>query len=301
MTDLLLTLLIPIFLGYILVKTGYLPQSINKDIKLFVMRVAVPCRIFTSMLDLELETFKQILPLSLTFILMSLLIIVMTYFLFIKVKDKRLKALYMITITFGNYGYMGWAVVDGAYGTEGLVRAMFFTTLWWPMIYIGTFIIGKLVKIDHQLDVKSYRLNIMIPTTVLILGVIANYLNIEFYTPLETTILNLGDMTVPLILFSVGLNISIGKSIKNIREAIIPIILRPLVGLLAAIMILKILNLSDNLSVNTVLLESTMPVAVMSVLLADMLNIKDELPSSILILSTLFSLVTIPLTLLLIT
>lgn len=301
MTDLLLTLLIPIMLGYILVKTGYLPNSINRDIKLFVMRVAVPCRIYISMFELNLETVKQIIPMSLSFILMSLIIIFLTFIIFYRVKDKSLRALYMITITFGNYGYMGWAVVDGAYGSEGLVRAMFFTTLWWPMIYIGTFLIGKLVKIEHKLDVKSYRLNIFIPSTVLVLGILSNYLDLNIYTPLEATIVKLGDMTVPLILFSIGLNISIGKSVKNIKEALIPIILRPIIGLIAGIIVINILNLKDDISVNTILLESTMPVAVMSVLLADMLNIRDELPSSILILSTLLSLVTIPLTLLLLT
>lgn len=301
MTELLLTLFIPIILGYLLVRTGYLPRSINRDLTLFVVRVTVPCRIYISMLELQLETVKQIVPLTLAFILISLLLIFVTNFLFRFITDRRLKALYMIAITFGNYGYMGWAVADRAFGSEGLVRAMFFTTLWWPMIYTGTFLIGKLVNIENKLDVKTYRLNIMVPTIVLILGILSNFIGLEIYTPLLETVTKLGDMTVTLILFSVGLNISIGSSIKNIKKALIPILLRPLLGLPIAYMVIKILQISDIISINTIILESTMPVAVMSVVLANMLGIEDELPSSILILSTLLSLVTIPLTLLITT
>ncbi len=299
MINTLATLFIPILLGYLLVKFRYLNVNISRDLKLFVVRVAVPCRIFISMLDLKFDTLKQILPLSLSFVLLTALIILIS-FLIIRVKDKKIKAAYIIAIAFGNYGYMGWAVLDGAMGPEGLSRGIFFITLWWPVIYLGTFIIGKFIKLDGKLDIKSYKINMIIPTSVLIIGVIFNLLKIPIYEPLLNTLTSLGNMTVTLILFSVGLTISFSNSYKNLKVSLIPVILRPVIGLLAAYIVINIMGLSDPISRNTVLLESTMPVAVMSVILGDMLGLDEKLTSSILILSTILSLVTIPITMIII-
>lgn len=296
MINTLATLFLPIFIGYVLVKLKYLNKSISRDLKLFVVRVAVPCRIFISMIDLKLDTMKQILPLTLSFILLTALIIFFS-FLIIRVKDKKIKAAFIIAIAFGNYGYMGWAVLDGAMGSEGLSRGIFFTTLWWPVIYLGTYIIGKVIKLEGKLDIRSYRMNMIIPSSVLILGVIFNLLKIPIYSPILNTLTSLGDMTVTLILFSVGLTISFSNSYKNLRISLIPVILRPVIGLLTAYIVINIIGLSDPISRDTVLLESTMPVAVMSVILGEMLGLDEKLTSSILILSTILSLVTIPLTL----
>ncbi|QEN05487.1 hypothetical protein EW093_12435 [Thiospirochaeta perfilievii] len=299
MINTLAVLFIPIILGYILVHLNYLDSSINSNLKMFVVRVAVPCRIFISMLNLKLETVKEIIPLSLSFILLTTLLILLSYIL-IRVKDKKLKAAYIIAIAFGNYGYMGWAVLDGAMGQAGLARGMFFTTLWWPIIYLGTFIISKVLKIDGKLDVKNYRLNMIIPSTVLLLGILFNYFNITIYGPLLKTFVSLGDMTVTLILFSVGLGISFGDSYKNLKLSILPVVLRPILGIIVAYFVIKILGISDPISRNSILLESTMPVAVMTVVLGDMIGLDEKLTSSIMILSTILSLFTIPLTLLII-
>lgn len=299
MINTLAGLFIPILIGYVLVKLKYLDRGINKELKLFVMRVAVPCRIFTSMLTLNLETLKQIFPMTLAFTLLTIVLIIFT-FLIIRIKDSRVKAIYIMTIAFGNYGYMGWAVLDGAMGAEGLSRGIFFTTLWWPVIYLGTYIIGKLTRIDSKLNVKSYRLNMIVPSSMLLLGVLFNIFNIPMYTPLLSIITSFGNMTVTLILFSVGLTISLGESLKNIKHAIIPVILRPLLGFLIALVVLKTIGMKDALSIKAVLIESTMPVAVMAVVLGEMLGLNEKLLTSILILSTLFSLITIPITLMVI-
>ncbi|MGL1890363.1 MAG: AEC family transporter [Spirochaetaceae bacterium] len=297
MINTLAVLFIPILLGYFLVKIKYLKADISLSIKQFVIRVAVPCRIFISMTELKLETIKQIFPLTLSFILLTISLIFIS-FLVLRIKDKKMKAAYIIAIAFGNYGYMGWAVLDGAMGPEGLSRGMFFTTLWWPVIYIGTFLIGKLLKVESKLDVKNFRLNMIIPSATLLIGILFNYLSIPIYEPLRHTITSLGDMTVTLILFSVGLTISFGDSFKYLKRSIVPVLLRPILGLITASIIINIIGLTDPLSRNTVLIESTMPAAVMTVVLGDMLGLDEKLTSAILILSTLLSLITIPLTLL---
>ncbi len=300
MTKLLLTLFLPIVLGYLLVKTKYLKAELNKSIKILVIKVTVPCSIFISMYNTNLDTIRQILPLALSYVLLTILLIFSTYLLFFKIKDARLKAAYMIAISFGNYGYMGWAVLDGVFGSEGFARGVFFTTLWWPGIYLGTLLIAKLTGLDKKLDIKSYIVNMSVPISALILGITFNLLKIPIFEPIESLISAFGNMTVKLILFSVGLTISFGDSFKYMKKILIPLILRPILGLILGIITITIIGITDPISRNSVILESTMPVAVLSLILGDMLDLDEKLLSSILIVSTLFSLITIPLTLILI-
>lgn len=301
MTNTLLSLFLPIIIGYLLVRIKYLNISISRDIRLFVIRVAVPCRIFISMYNTDLGTLKQILPLSIAYVLLTIFLIFSTFLILYKVKDKKVKAAYILSISFANYGYIGWAVLDASLGAEGLSRGMFFTTLWWPGIYAGTFLIGKLLKIDNKLNVKDFILNISVPSTVLILGIICNLLNIPIFDPLIHTVTELGDMTVTLILFTVGLTISISASFREIKTTIIPVLLRPLLGVIGGFLIINLIGISDPISRSTILIESMMPIAVLSVILGVMLDLDENLMSSMLILSTLLSLLTIPISLALFT
>ncbi|MBN2618293.1 MAG: AEC family transporter [Spirochaetales bacterium] len=297
MNETLLSIFLPIILGYILLKIKYIPERVNKDLKLFVVRVAVPFRIFTAMYNTSMETIKEILPLSLSFVLLTAILIIFSFLLLFKIKDSKIKASYMLGIVYGNYGWIGWAVLNGAYGTEGLSRGVFFTSLWWPILYLGSFAIAKITKVDSELDVKNYVLNMVVPIASLIIGLTFNILQIPIYPTFEKTINGFSDMTLPIILFTVGLSISVRNSFKDIKRSILPVVLRPVLGIIGGLLTIFIIGFKDPLSINTVLMESTMPVAVFTVVLGDMLGLDEKLLSSILILSTLFSLITVPLVL----
>lgn len=297
MTDTLIKIFLPIVIGYLLLKLKYLPASISKDLKLFVVRVAVPCRIFISMYNTDLVTLRQIIPLASSYVLLTILLLVFTFILLIKIKDNRLKATYIIAIVWGNYGWIGWAVLDGALGSEGLSRGVFFTSLWWPVLYLGSLFVAKITKIDSTLDMKNYILNMIVPIISLVLGIILNTSKIPVASTFLYTIDIFGNMTVPIILLCVGFSISVRDSFKDIKKVIIPVLLRPTLGLIGGLLTINILGITDSLSRQTVLIESTMPVAILAVVIADMLGLDDKLMSSILILSTLLSLLTIPLTL----
>jgi malate permease and related proteins len=138
----------------------------------------------------------------------------------------------------------------------------------------------------------------VVPTLALIFGVIFNILNIGIPEPVTYTLNKLGDMTVTIILFSVGLSISISDTVKYFKISILPTILRPLVGFFVAILVVKLLRISDPISADAIILASSMPVAIFSVVITEMLGLDEKLMSAIFVLSTLFSLVTIPIVLL---
>ena len=298
MSGTLVKLFLPIIIGYILVKTKYLSENINRDLKVFVIRVSVPCLVFINMYNTDFKTLEQLIPVASAYVVLTIVLILLSFLILVRIKDNRLKTAYIISIVWGNYGWMGWAVLNGVFGQAGFSRGVFFTALWWPILYLGSFLVSKLTKIDSTLDVKNYIINMTVPTVALILGVIFNLLNIPLYEPLTYTLSKFGDMTVTIILFTVGLSISIRNSLKDLKMAIVPILLRPILGIIGGFITVYILGITDPISRNSILIESTMPVAVFTVVIGDMLGLDEKLMSSILVLSTLLSLITIPLSLL---
>lgn len=297
MVNTLVKLFLPIILGYILVKTNYIKTTLGKDLKVYVLRVTVPALVFMAMYNTDLETLRQLIPVASSYVVITAILIVLSLIILIGIKDNKLKATYIITIVWGNYGWMGWAVLREALGEEGFSRGIFFTALWWPVLYIGAFIVSKITKTDSKLDIKAYIVNMLVPLTALVSGIVFNMLNINVPEPINYTLTKFGDMTVTIILFTVGLSISINKSIKNLKLSLLPILLRPALGIISGIITVNILGVSDQISRDSVLLESTMPVAIFTVVIGDMLGLDEKLMSSILILSTLLSIITIPITL----
>lgn len=297
MTETLVKLFLPIILGYILIRTGYLSPKLSKDLKLFAIRVTVPALVFMRMYHTDLDTLKQLVPVASAYVVLTALLIAASFLVLIKVKDAKTKAAYIIAIVWGNYGWIGWAVLNEALGSGGFDRGVFFVSLWWPVLYAGAFIVAKFTGIDGKLDIKSYAVNMAVPTIALILGISLNLLSVGIPEPLTYTFNKFADMTVTIILFSVGLSISIKESIKLLKKSLLPVILRPILGIICGILTVFILQISDPLSNKAILIESCMPVAVITVVVGDMLSLDEKLMSSILIISTLFSLITIPLSL----
>lgn len=297
MIETLIKLFLPILLGYLLVKINYLPKDISKHLKLFVVRVTVPPLVFKAMYTTDLKTLKQIVPVASSYVTITVLLIVISFFLLFFIKDKKKKAAYMITIVWGNYGYMGWAVLKEALGDGGFRRGVFFTTLWWPVLYLGAFLVSKITGNSSKLNIKSYVLNMAVPFISLSLGIILNVLKVPIAEPILHTLTKLGDMTVTIILFSVGLTISFRNSLSNFKDSLIPVLLRPTLGFIAGAIAVRVIGVSDPLSIKAITIESVMPVAVFAVVIGDMLGLDEKLLSSILILSTILSLLIIPLSL----
>lgn len=301
MTETILKLFIPVITAYIMAKTGYLKRTLSGELKTLVVRVCVPPLVFMSMYNTDMETIKQFIPVSSAYVVLTALLLILTTLIFIPLKDMKTKAAYIITIVWGNYGWMGWAVLREAYGETGFSRGIFFTAFWWPVLYMGAFLVRYICRLETgQLDIKNYITNMLTSTGALILGITFNLTNTELPETVTYALNSFGHMTVTLILFSVGLTISVRESLKYLKRSLPAVILRPLLGVIGGFFTIMILNITDPVSRNSIIVESMMPVAIFTVVIGDMLGLDGKLTSSILVLSTLLSLITIPLSLMIV-
>jgi hypothetical protein len=288
---------IPIALAYLLKKIGYINENAGQPIRTFVIRVTVPALIALSMIETDFENLRYLLPVSLAFVLLTILMTAAGFALFFWMKDREKRTSFIWMIGFGNYAWMGWAVLYHVLGQEGFERGIFFTTLWWPVFLAGSYIIAVLnkAKSEKRINLSDFYISIFVPLGALIIGVLINILGISLPKVALDALDSFGSMTVPLILFTVGLSISIRASIEHLKYVLPAAIVRPFLGMGLAFIVVFILQIKDPLSRNAVMIESMMPTASLLMLLADIYGFDKRFIASLIVTSTLLSIGIIPL------
>jgi len=126
-----------------------------------------------------------------------------------------------------------------------------------------------------------------------ILGLLCNLLRIKVPEIIVSPLSFIGLMAVPLILITLGYNLSRIK-IASFPTTLLASFLRMGVGILLGILTAHIFSLSGILK-SVVILDSAMPAAVLASVLATKYDNEAELVSSVVFVTTIISLITIPL------
>jgi hypothetical protein len=202
---------------------------------------------------------------------------------------------------FGNYGYMGWGVVRNFYGPEGLTRSIFFTMFFWPVFLFFGF--GYLfLSSDGTVSKKALReaflKNSLAPIAAALLGIFCNVTQLRLPHVFEGFITGFAGITVPAILFTIGLELKLKIKRNKLNLILASAISRLFLGqvfALAAVILLRRLMNVDLITARVVMLEAVMPTATMVPFFCEYARTDRALVSSIITFSTLLSLGTLPL------
>ncbi len=296
----LLPIYVPIILGFLVRYSGYFPAEYGHSIRQFCLKITIPLLIFTNMALMDADALSQVLPVVISLpIYMAILwlaaILITRLPMF---KTRRLEAILVIIL--GNIGYFGWAVTEIGLGSGGLSRSIMYAVLFWPMTIMFSFL-SKIV-IDRSNDgIRSalHILKIAIPIFMaFVAGLLAAIFGIRIPEAVMEPLSAFGRMTVPLILFGVGLSVSF-KAHWGALSFLLP--LRLILGFGAAWLTTRMNVKLDDLSRTAILMVSVMPVAANVLIMGDVLHLDEEFIAGAVTLSALLALVTIPLTLILLT
>lgn len=292
-----LKILVPIGCGFLLRALRLLKKEDAEILNRFVIYFTVPQLIFYSMYQSKFPGFGQLFLICLSLILLTLLFYFLGKFsnLFLKLKGARATS-FLLCVAFGNYGWLGWPVAKSFFGLEGLNRAFIFTLLWWPVFYIVGLKIGLGREKGASLRMRDKRKVLtltMLSFSSMGLGVGFNLAGIGMPAWILEIVRSFGDMTVPLILVSIGLVLSAQRIRGLLYLALVVSGLRLALGPMFGYGVSRLLPL-DVLSQKVVLLEAGMPVATMIPALNEYFEIDMELVSIVILISTLLSLVSIP-------
>ena len=189
-----------------------------------------------------------------------------------------------------NTGNMGIPICLFAYGSLGMGVAAAISSLVVLLHFtVNIFLASK--KFDIKVILKS-------PSTyAVIIAVSFLYFDLEMPKFVLNTVMLLGYTMIVLILMSLGISLTQMK-VFSIKNSLISSVGRVIFGPIIGFILIKIFNLSGY-AAGVLLIQSSMPSAILTYLIAHMYSPKEIVDniSSMIVVSTLMSLITIPIVL----
>ena len=298
-----ITLFVMIFLGFLLTKIKLIKIDSKGSITNILVYLVVPCMIINSYIT---TTFDESIINNLlwcflfSFIAMvicSIVIMIITHFY--KDKDKNIMSFAMI---FSNAAYMGFPLIEALFSSESLIYASSFLTVF--NIYLWTF---GYALVSRSFNIKKVAVSILKTPVIyaLIIGLVLFFLKVEVPSSIQKPIELIGNMNTPLSMFLIGMLVTqlhLKNVIKNIYlwiSIFIKLLICPLITLGILFLFKSFLNL-DTLMLQVIFILMSCPCVSITSVFAIKFNYDEDKAVSLVVLSTLISLISLPLLTLLI-
>ncbi len=186
-----------------------------------------------------------------------------------------------------NTGNMGIPICLFAYGSLGMGVAAAISSLVVLLHFTANIFLAS-KKFDFKIILKS-------PSSyAVIIAVAFLYFDLEMPKFVTNSVMLLGYTMIVLILMSLGVSLTQMK-VFSFKTSLISSIGRVIVGPIIGFILIKIFNLSGY-AAGVLLIQSSMPSAILTYLIASMYSPKEIVDniSSMIVVSTLMSLITIP-------
>lgn len=267
-----------------------------EGISSIVVDIAWPCLVITA---LQMDFSETLLInsglLAGAFVVVSVLAYAVGMVLcrFLKTDD-QITYLIIYMFLFSNTGFMGIPVCETLYGEEGVFYAALMDSLSDVFVFtVGTF----LVKKSMGVVVKNNPKELITPGFIsIIIGVTLFLLDIKLPVVLGETLATVGGITTPLAMFIIGYKLGKMKIKDMLGDWTAYIVSAFRLLVLPAIVLGALVLFGVEMTVLTkvIAMEIAMPVATCTVIFVEQYKGNTEFASKCVLLSTLLSVVTIP-------
>lgn len=292
----ILVLFIIILLGFILKKMNIIDELLIKKLSALLLKITMPALIISSM---QLKQVDQAILKECMFIFVfsgfiySISILFAIFLTKVTKCNKADEGVYRFMLVFANVGFMGFPVLTAILGKESLFYGAIFNLPFNFLVYtIGIYFLKK--KSENKNDL-TWKIFVNPGVVAVLIGLILFIFNIKLPFALNQAVIMIGDLTVPLSMLIIGgvlTNIHLKEVLSNWR-----IYLFSLLRLIAfPLMVLCIVRLftSNEYIIGTAFILTAMPMATNGVILAEQYEGNARLASEAIFVSTLLSIVTIP-------
>lgn len=289
-----------IIIGYIVKKLKVVNASIKKDISNLVINVTLPAFILSSMTS---NFSREILSNSMTLLVISfsmyifaiLIGIVFSKMLRLKQDEKNI---YRYIIAFSNCGFMGYPIVDAVLGSQGVFYAAVFNLGFTSFVWTyGVYILRGGKSNDDNKSWKEKVMTILNPALVAVVFGFAMFIfGIKLPFIISEPLDLIGRTTTPLSMMLIGFILSEVhiKDIVSGYKIYLLSFMRLLFMPLAMYYLLTLLDYSGYLLQIPVLIAA-MPAAANTAIISSKYSGNYKLASKGIFITTLLSIVTIPL------
>ncbi len=302
------TLFLLIVAGYIVKKLNVVTEQIHREISSLVMNVALPAMIISSMnFQFSPEVLMKSGQMVIAAFVIYTCIILLSYPLtrLIGAKGNR-RDIFQYVLVFSNVGYMGYPVINAVMGERGVfytaIYNLAFTLLVWTF---GVHLMTRNPVEGRGSEVENGLLNqlkrVVNPNLIaLAVGFILFLFSIELPAALSTTIKMIGDTTTPLSMMFIGFilaDVSIKETISDVPVYLVSA-MRLLLLPLAVLLGFRFFHITGDL-LTVAFISTAMPAAANTAILAAVYDNDYQLGSKVIFVSTLLSILTLPVMILL--
>lgn len=277
--------------GIIMARTKILKHEGRSSFINLLLDITLPCMILHSF-EINI-TVKELISAG-EIMLISLLCFMVSWFagkiLWRKYPHSR-KAVLEFSTLFSNAGNAGLPIVASVFGSEGVFYASFYLL---PVrVLIWTF--GLSLFVDEGKFKDKIMILLKTPSLIVVfLGIALMFMPFKLPVVLSTAIKNIGDMTGPLAMMIIGAalgesNLHDAFDIDALKLTFVRLVLMPLL----CILIFKFSGIQEILWQVTVVLTA-MPAAANTEIIAEMYGKDYTFAASCVVVSTIFSLVSVP-------
>ncbi len=285
-----------IMLGFILVKTKLVNPDSKKSLSNILVYIVVPCMIVNSFIATYDDSILENLLWSflVSFILLVLGII-LSFIICIKYKTND-KPILLFALMFSNASYMGIPLIQALFGDIGVIYASGFLTLFNILLWI----VGYMV-VSKTFNIKSTLISILKTPIIysLIIGLLIFIFQIPIPNIIKTPLNLLGNMNTPLSMIVTGMIIGSSNVLTVMKNKYVwltvafRLLLIPLICL-GVTYLLSLLPISKEVLKIAFILMAT-PSAAITSIFAIKFNYNEDIAAGVVIISTILSIITLPL------
>lgn len=287
-----LILFLIIGIGVITRRLKITTDAVNKGISELILGVTLP---FLIIISFQMDFSSDLILNAGVVFVVSLFIHILAIFLgkfIFRVKQESKKKVLKFSIVFSNSAFMGFPVMDSLFGNIGVFYASIFIILF--NIFIWTYGVMLFSDSSQKIQVKNVLIN---PGTVSVfIGLILFSFSIKLPQALHSTLSMVGNTTTPLAMIVVGSRLADAKISEVFTDiyiyfmAFIRLIFLP-------ILVYFLLSLFpiDPIVMKVCVLSTAMPVAANTSIFAEKYAVDPGFASKCVFVSTMLSLLTIPL------
>jgi len=275
-----------IFPIIVFIALGYLTKTIRRDsteqnrsevLVDFAIFISLPSLIILQVSKLELSS--ELFYIVIAGWIAMFVAIVIAYIISSSLGlDRKSIATFMIMSSFGNTSFVGLAYVEAFYGKVGLnpliIYDQFVTIM--PISIVGSMIISYgLANDKFKVDVKEiFKFP---PLIAVFIALFLNYFSLEIPKLFVKSLEILGNTTVPLALFAIGLRLSFAEAFSQMRNTIILLSIKMFIMPLLLLISIKLIYSELSLAWSVAIIELSMP----PMIVAGVMVIKARLNSSL--------------------
>ncbi|WP_308779569.1 AEC family transporter [uncultured Clostridium sp.] len=287
----IISLFLIILIGVYGSKKNIINEEINKGLRRILLEITLPLLVINSFsFEFSDGMGKNVLTAFIYSITFMALGAIISYIFLFPLKGEKKKILHFANV-FSNCGFIGFPIINSLYGAEGVV----YTSIFNMVFTIALWTYGVMIFSDKMSKKKIKKVLVNPAIIAVYIGIPIMLLNIKLPSFLIDTTKIVGDMTAPISMIIVGSILSkvrikdVFKEVSIYYEALIKLIIIPLI-----LFLIKIIIKDNTTVINTIIVLQAMPAAAMTSIFAADFNKEKEYSAKVVFITTLLSIITIP-------